>query len=152
MDLTGEQRGRTTQFLSVPQDAETCGPVIHDKEQMVYVAVQHPGEDGTFAQPRSYFPDYVLPTRQGEGQFAFARPSVVQVFSLAGGEPPFVEEDEHESGSGDGDGHGHGHGHGGGRGRAGNGKRGPRRHGYRGKSSEELRRKARQAPRSYSDG
>ncbi|KAA9395276.1 PhoX family phosphatase [Kocuria coralli] len=152
VDLTGEQRGRTTQFLSVPQDAETCGPVIHDKEQMVYVAVQHPGEDGTFAQPRSYFPDYVLPTRQGEGQFAFARPSVVQVFSLAGGEPPFVEEDEHESGSGDGDGHGHGHGHGGGRGRAGNGKRGPRRHGYRGKSSEELRRKARQAPRSYSDG
>lgn len=147
VDLTGELRGRTQQFLSVPQDAETCGPVIHDRENMVYVAVQHPGEDGTFEVPRSYFPDYVLPTREGEGQFAIARPAVVQVFSTAAGEPPFVEEEQHP---GKGKGRGKGRGHGKGRG-PGNG-RGPQRQGYRGRSTQELRNKARNAPRSYTDG
>ena len=43
------KRGHVQQFLSVPRDAETCGPVIRDKDgSMVFVAVQHPGEDGTF--------------------------------------------------------------------------------------------------------
>ena len=68
--LNGSERGRVQQFLSVPQDAETCGPVIHDNEGMVYISVQHPGEDGTFEQPRSYFPDYALPTRVKPGEFS----------------------------------------------------------------------------------
>lgn len=150
VDLTGPKRGRTQQFLSVPQDAETCGPVIHDRENMAYVAVQHPGEDGTFETPRSYFPDYVLPTREGEGQFAMPRPSVIQIFSTTEGEPPFVDEDG-RPGKGKGKGRGHknrGPGNNNGRGKG----RGPKREGYRGRSTEELRNKARNAPRSYDDG
>ncbi|NHU84679.1 PhoX family protein [Kocuria sp. JC486] len=132
VELTGENRGRTQQFLSVPQDAETCGPVIHDKDDMVYVSVQHPGEDGSFEEPRSYFPDYVLPTREGEGQFGFARPSVVQVFPVKKGKDPF--------GKGKGKGKGKG-----------NGPRGPKQESYRGKATEELRNKARKAPRTYAE-
>lgn len=65
------------QFLSVPADAETCGPVIHDEERTVFVAVQHPGEDGTWADQRSAFPDYVA--YREPGLSALPRPSVVQV-------------------------------------------------------------------------
>ena len=76
--LTGDERGHVQQFLSVPRDAETCGPVIHDTEGLVFVAVQHPGEDGTFAAPRSLFPDY---GSTAPGDVATApRPSVVQVY------------------------------------------------------------------------
>ena len=42
--LEGPERGKVEQFLSVPREAETCGPVIHDDEWHVFVAVQHPGE------------------------------------------------------------------------------------------------------------
>lgn len=76
--LEGAERGHVQQFLSVPRDAETCGPVIHDKEGMVFVAVQHPGEDGTVAAPTSYFPDY---GSTALGDFASGpRPSVMQVY------------------------------------------------------------------------
>lgn len=78
--LSGDERGKVQQFLSVPRDAETCGPVIHDREGMVYVAVQHPGEEGTVAAPSSYFPDYVPNHRPETGLVAAPRPSVVQVW------------------------------------------------------------------------
>ncbi len=76
--LEGANRGRVDQFLAVPREAETCGPIIHDDERMVYVAVQHPGEDGSFADPHSYFPDYTA--ANGAGLVAAPRPSVVQVW------------------------------------------------------------------------
>lgn len=78
--VEGPERGRVQQFLAVPSGAETCGPVIHDRDGSVFVAVQHPGEDGTWDAPQSRFPDFVpaggtaLP-----GQFAGPRPTVVQV-------------------------------------------------------------------------
>ena len=75
--LEGPERGRVQQFLSVPRDAETCGPVIRAEEGMVLVAVQHPGEEGTFAAPSSLFPDYGA---TGPGTAAAPRPSVVQVW------------------------------------------------------------------------
>lgn len=79
--LTGKERGHVQQFLAVPAGAETCGPVIHDDEGLVFVAAQHPGEDGTYASPRSYFPDFVPPGNAAPaGQFAGPRPSVIQVF------------------------------------------------------------------------
>ena len=78
--LTGPDRGRVEQFLAVPAGAETCGPVIHDRDNSVFVAVQHPGEGGTFAAPTSLFPDYVAgPNRVRRGQAYAPRPSVVQV-------------------------------------------------------------------------
>ncbi|MDQ0120384.1 secreted PhoX family phosphatase [Pseudarthrobacter defluvii] len=79
--LDGAERGKVEQFLSVPRDAETCGPVIHDDERTVFVSVQHPGEEGTFEAPHSFFPDYVpAGTTPAPGQVRAPRPSVVQVF------------------------------------------------------------------------
>lgn len=75
--LTGGERGHVQQFLAVPRDAETCGPVIHDQEGLVFVAVQHPGEDGSFEAPNSLFPDF---GSSAPGDVPNApRPSVVQV-------------------------------------------------------------------------
>ena len=82
--VDGADRGKVEQFLAVPAGAETCGPVIHDKDNMVFVAVQHPGEGGTFAEPTSFFPDYVRQVRPAAtGTFAGPRPSVVQVWNPA---------------------------------------------------------------------
>ncbi len=137
--LSGRERGHVEQFLAVPQDAETCGPVIHDRERMVYVSVQHPGEDGSFEQPRSYFPDYVVRTRQGEGEWSLPRPSVAQVFALApGAEPEFPGAVSDRPGRGRNQHQ-----------RRKNGARGPRYRGYRGKATPETQRAARSAARSY---
>ncbi|MEZ2388284.1 PhoX family phosphatase [bacterium RCC_150] len=79
--LDGAERGKVEQFLAVPRDAETCGPIVHDDERTVFVAVQHPGEEGTFDAPHSYFPDYVgagLPPTVGKVRAP--RPAVVQVY------------------------------------------------------------------------
>ena len=73
VEVAGPLRGRVRQFLSVPAGAETCGPVIHDRDGSVFVAVQHPGEGGSWEAPQSHFPDY------GSGVFAGPRPSVIQV-------------------------------------------------------------------------
>ena len=62
-------------------EAETCGPVVHDTEGMVFVAVQHPGEDGSFAEQHSYFPDYVpAGVTPPKGAWRGPRPSVIQVW------------------------------------------------------------------------
>ncbi|MBT2534273.1 PhoX family phosphatase [Arthrobacter sp. ISL-48] len=79
--LAGAERGRVEQFLAVPREAETCGPVIHDDERSVFVAVQHPGEEGSFADQHSYFPDYVSAgTTPAASQARAPRPAVIQVF------------------------------------------------------------------------
>lgn len=79
--LVGEQRGRVEQFLAVPTGAETCGPVVRDQDRSVFVAVQHPGEGGSFHEPQSLFPDYVSAAHRAKrGQFFGPRPSVVQVY------------------------------------------------------------------------
>jgi secreted PhoX family phosphatase len=78
--VEGPERGHVQQFLAVPAGAETCGPVIHDRDGSVFVAVQHPGEEGTWAAPQSRFPDSVpVGGTPAAGQFAGPRPSVVQV-------------------------------------------------------------------------
>jgi secreted PhoX family phosphatase len=68
------------QFLAVPNGAECTGPVVHDQDGSVFVAVQHPGEDGTWEKQESFFPDYVSAgeTRR-RGEWRGPRPSVVQV-------------------------------------------------------------------------
>jgi hypothetical protein len=79
--LEGPERGKVEQFLAVPRDAETCGPIVHDEERTVFVAVQHPGEEGTFADQHSFFPDYVdAGATPVAGAVRAPRPSVVQVF------------------------------------------------------------------------
>jgi secreted PhoX family phosphatase len=69
--VEGHERGHVKQFLTVPNGAETCGPVITD--DFVLVSVQHPGElDGASADnPLSHWPD---------GGTTQPRPSVVAVY------------------------------------------------------------------------
>ncbi|MCK6095255.1 PhoX family phosphatase [Micrococcus sp. EYE_162] len=84
--LDGPERGRVEQFLAVPRDAETCGPVIHDRDNSVFVNVQHPGEDGNWGAHTSSFPDFLSPAGpvQVGDKVAAPRPSVVQVFNVTG--------------------------------------------------------------------
>ncbi len=77
--LDGPERGKVEQFLAVPRDAETCGPVIHDEQGMIFVAVQHPGEEGSWEAPNSLFPDYAPVGTLADGKWGGPRPSVVQV-------------------------------------------------------------------------
>ncbi|MFJ2646157.1 PhoX family protein [Streptomyces sp. NPDC087420] len=71
----GERRGELKQFLTMPNGAETCGPIVQDRR--VLVAVQHPGEiDGASVEkPASAWPD-------GPGRIV--RPSVVAVWRKDG--------------------------------------------------------------------
>ncbi|WP_167753957.1 PhoX family protein [Amycolatopsis nivea] len=68
--VAGPERGHVKQFLSVPVGAETCGPVV--TENLVLVAVQHPGEDApSSANPTSHWPD---------GGSSQPRPAIVSVW------------------------------------------------------------------------
>ncbi|MER6525535.1 PhoX family protein [Streptomyces sp. NPDC001508] len=71
----GARRGELKQFLTMPNGAETCGPII--QERRVLVAVQHPGEvDGASVEkPASAWPD-------GPGKIV--RPAVVAVWRADG--------------------------------------------------------------------
>lgn len=64
MPTTGPNRGQLRQFLSVPAGAETCGPKFTPDQSTLFIAVQHPGEDGPLAQAgdptsnmQSHWPD-----------------------------------------------------------------------------------------------
>ena len=72
----GETRGELKCFLTVPANAETCGPIVTDERVMVNV--QHPGEadDATFEAPTSHWPD---------GGNSTPRPAVVVSWKKDGG-------------------------------------------------------------------
>jgi secreted PhoX family phosphatase len=58
------------------------GPVapIHDRDESLFVCVQHPGEDGSWDSQLSFFPDYVQADAQAPvGSWRGPRPSVIQV-------------------------------------------------------------------------
>ena len=68
---------RCEQFLTVPNGAETCGPIVQDRR--VLVAVQHPGElDGASVEK----PASDVAGRPGRA----VRPSVVSVWRRDGGD------------------------------------------------------------------
>ncbi len=73
--VDGAERGHVKQFLTVPNGAEACGPIVTD--QLVTVCVQHPGEnaEGT-RNPTSHWPD---------GGNSQPRPSMVAVWRQDGG-------------------------------------------------------------------
>jgi secreted PhoX family phosphatase len=62
------------QFLSAPVGAEVCGPELTPDQETLFIAVQHPGADGTVEAPLSTFPDGAQP-----------RPAIVSIFRLEGG-------------------------------------------------------------------
>ncbi|HVK44937.1 MAG TPA: alkaline phosphatase PhoX [Micropruina sp.] len=83
--LEGGDRGHVVQFLAVPVHAETCRPVIHDRDGSVFVCVQHPGEEGSWHSQLSFFPDYVPSDAEpARGAWRGPQPSVVQVTRDAG--------------------------------------------------------------------
>ena len=61
--LEGTERGRVEQFLAVPRDAETCGPVIDSQDGMVYVARTAPRRGRYLGCPPLLLPR--LPAAQG---------------------------------------------------------------------------------------
>jgi secreted PhoX family phosphatase len=74
--VAGPKRGQVKQFLSVPFDAEACGPLISEDDKTVYVAVQHPGEsdEASFEKPTSTWPH----------THAFPRPGIACVWRKDG--------------------------------------------------------------------
>ncbi|GLU47742.1 PhoX family protein [Nocardiopsis ansamitocini] len=73
MPVEGHARGALTTFATVPVEAECCGPFITPDQKTVFLAPQHPGEDGTVEAPTSTWPD-------GD----FPRPAVVSIWHKGG--------------------------------------------------------------------
>ena len=73
---TGPNRGELKCFMTMPTDAETCGPIVMDER--VLVNVQHPGEadDSTVEDPSSHWPD---------GGDSVPRPAAVVAWRADGG-------------------------------------------------------------------
>lgn len=67
--VEGTQRGNLQMFFSSVVGSEVCGPEFTPDNRTLFLAIQHPGEGGTFEKPISTWPD-----RQG-----MPRPSVITI-------------------------------------------------------------------------
>ncbi len=67
--VAGGERGHVQQFYSSVAGSEVCGPELTPDNRTVFLAIQHPGEGGTFAAPISTWPDRV----------GLPRPSVITI-------------------------------------------------------------------------
>jgi secreted PhoX family phosphatase len=54
---TGPDRGRLQQFMSGPVGCEVCGCQFSPDGETLFLSIQHPGEGGSTAEPRSHWPD-----------------------------------------------------------------------------------------------
>jgi hypothetical protein len=72
--VEGPQRGFVQQFFSAVAGSEVCGPEFTPDDTTLFLAIQHPGEGGTFEEPVSTWPDGDVPPR----------PSVVVVYAEDG--------------------------------------------------------------------
>ena len=91
LETNGNLRGHSKLFFRCPVGGELCGPYFHDSGETLFLAVQHPGTDGTkdfeeferastFEDPATRWPDFdpampprpsvVVVTRQGGGKIA----------------------------------------------------------------------------------
>ena len=67
--VQGAQRGNVQQFFSTVTGSEVCGPEFTPDNRTLFLAIQHPGEGGTFEEPISTWPDRV----------GLPRPSVITI-------------------------------------------------------------------------
>lgn len=84
VDTEGEARATSKLFFRVPVGAEMCGPLFDPTGETVFLAVQHPGDEGlaTYEQPATRWPDFrddmpvrpavVAVTKQGGGKIGMA--------------------------------------------------------------------------------
>ncbi|MEH6830558.1 MAG: PhoX family phosphatase [Sulfitobacter sp.] len=91
VETEGAARGTSKLFFRCPVGGEMCGPYFTDDQETLFVAVQHPGTDGTkelegfnrastFEDPATRWPDFdpampprpavVVVTKQGGGKIA----------------------------------------------------------------------------------
>jgi secreted PhoX family phosphatase len=88
LETTGVKRGKSKLFYRCPVGAELCGPYFTPDQETLFLAVQHPGTDGTkaykpfgrvstFKDPATRWPDF-------DEQMP-PRPSVVVVTRKGGG-------------------------------------------------------------------
>ncbi len=79
VDTEGDLRRTSKLFFRVPVGAELCGPCFNSNSDTVFLAVQHPGDDGlaTYEKPATKWPDFqdAMPVR----------PAVVAVTKQGGG-------------------------------------------------------------------
>ena len=91
LESEGDMRGHSKLFFRCPVGGELCGPYFTDDNETLFLAVQHPGTDGTkdfvgfeknstFEDPATRWPDFaegmpprpsvVVVTKQGGGKIA----------------------------------------------------------------------------------
>ncbi len=61
--VEGENRGMLQQFFESVPGSEVCGPEFTPDDTALFLAIQHPGEGGTFENPASFWPDNETPPR-----------------------------------------------------------------------------------------
>lgn len=61
--VRGPDRGKLTRFATLPRGAECCGPEFTGDDLSLFLAVQHPGERGTLAEPQSAWPHDSAPPK-----------------------------------------------------------------------------------------
>jgi uncharacterized protein len=72
----GPERGRLQQFMSGPLGCEVCGCQFSPDGETLFLSIQHPGEGGSTASPKSHWPD---------GPGTQPRASVIAVTKEGGG-------------------------------------------------------------------
>jgi hypothetical protein len=85
--VVGDGRGHVQQFFAAVTGSEVTGPAFTPDNRTLFLAVQHPGEGGTFEEPISTWPD-----RTG-----FPRPSVLAIRAADGKPVGQVPDDGAES-------------------------------------------------------